>query len=298
MSTAILLAFCFLSNLGSNVFLKISSNTTAKSGKAGYALFLAINCLVACLFFLIISGFSVRLNIPTLCYSVAFAAVVLASLILGLYVYRFVKIATVTVVGNAGSLIVGALIGCCLFHEKLLSRDIFRIILMLAAVLLLSFGHRSSGPKSDKIIHGGITGVILLVLRVIEGAVAVIIQKKFALDPLVTDNNSFFFFTNVVLLLVVLVWIAGICLRNRAGILQIRKSLRPFPFAYIANTLCSNIGSLITILLLKIMAVSLYTPITTALGILSGVAGSAVFREKMDKWTLLAALLSVVAVII
>lgn len=298
MSAVILLGFYFLSTLGSNVFLKISSNTTAKSGKAGYALFLAINSLVACLFFLIVSGFSIRLNIPTLWYSVVFAAVVVATLILGLMIYRFVKIATATVVGSAGSLFISALIGCCLFQEKLLPIDVLRIILMLAAVLFMFFGHRSARQRYDKAASGGMIGVILLVLRMGVSATAVIVQKKFALDPGVTDNNSFFFFANVVLLAVVLLWIAGICLYDHTGIHQMCEALRPFPFPYIANTLCSNIGSLITLLLLKTMAVSLYTPVTTALGILSGGASSVVFREKIDKWTLLAVVLSIAAVIL
>ena len=66
----------------------------------------------------------------------------------------------------------------------------------------------------------------------------------------------------------------------------------------VGNTVCSNIGSLAGLLLISQMSVSVYTPISSALGILSGFIASLCFREKVGILSYLAALGAFVAIII
>ena len=128
-------------------------------------------------------------------------------------------------------------------------------------------------------------------LLVLANGAAVIVQKYYALDTRVTDENSFFFFTNGMLLIVSLLWL----IFGKAAPV---KSNPELPLSYVANTVCSNISSLMTVLLLQAMPVSLYTPLSIAFGIISGVGASLVFREKVDRWVLSAAALSVIAALI
>jgi drug/metabolite transporter (DMT)-like permease len=46
------------------------------------------------------------------------------------------------------------------------------------------------------------------------------------------------------------------------------------------------------------MQVSVYTPVTSALGIVSGVIGSLIFRERLGVFSYLAAAAAIIAVII
>lgn len=295
MKTAVLLAVYFLFTGGSNICLKLSSRATEEGGSCGKAVFFLVNSLSACLFFWIGSGFELRLNPVTLGYCVVFAAVVLTTLLVSLHIYRFYKVAEVTVLSSAGSLILGAVIGCLLFGEVLTAADGVRIMLMLAAVVFVFLGFEGEKEAAKPV---GLPGVALLLAKIGVGGAAVAVQKYFATDPRVTDENSFFFFTNAVMLLAVIPWLILSIRRSGSKLRGIRQVLGAFRFAYVGNTLCSNVLSWLTVALLQATAVSVYVPVTTALGILAGVFCSFLFREKVNGWMWAAAFGSVAAVIL
>lgn len=296
MKTAVLLAVYFLFSGCSSVCVKLCSRAAEESGSCGKPVFFLINSLSACLFFWIGSGFKLRLNPVTLGYCAVFAAVVLASLLVSLYIYRFYKVAEVTVLSSAGSLILGAVIGRLLFGEVLTAVDGVRSVLMLAAVAFVFFGFEGEKKAAGK--PAGFLGMALLLANVGIGGASVTVQKLFAVDPRVTDENSFFFFTNAVMLLVVIPWLI-LSIRRTGSVLRgIRQALGAFRIAYMGNTLCSNVLSWITVALLQTTAVSVYVPVTTAMGILAGVFCSFLFREKVNGWMWAAALSSVAAVIL
>ena len=64
------------------------------------------------------------------------------------------------------------------------------------------------------------------------------------------------------------------------------------------NVICSNVGSLMGILLIALIDVSVYSPVTSALTILAGVAGSLLLRERLGLLSYLAAALACVAMVI
>jgi len=72
------------------------------------------------------------------------------------------------------------------------------------------------------------------------------------------------------------------------------KSL--FPIA--AATGFSNLNSLVSIRLISQMDVSLYTSVSSAMEIASGVIVSFLFREKMGLFSVIAMILSVISVVI
>ena len=66
----------------------------------------------------------------------------------------------------------------------------------------------------------------------------------------------------------------------------------------VGNTVCSNIDSLICAALLARMMVSVYSPISSAIGVLCSVALSLAFKEKQGKWTWIAVVIALVAIFI
>ena len=58
---------------------------------------------------------------------------------------------------------------------------------------------------------------------------------------------------------------------------------------FVGNTVCNNVGSLVGILLIAIIDVSVYSPLVSALGIISGVAASLIFRQRLGALSYLAA---------
>lgn len=298
MMPTILLSIFLLSNFGSSIFVKQCSNQIGADNPKGYGWFLFANSIVSCLFFWLSNGLQLRLNWQTVLYSILFAVVVLGTLILSLYVYRFVSVAGVTIVRNAGSLVLGAIAGSLLFQEQLNAADFIRILLLAGAVVMFAVSTGMQNKKYDQKRNKRST--VALILLILANGAAVIIQKYYALDTQVTDDNSFFFLTNGFLLIVSLVWLAfgktGKA-ENAENTGKVKtKVLLSLP--YVANTVCSNIGSLTTVLLLQTMDISLYMPLSIAFGIVSGVGASLVFREKVDRWVLSAAVLSIVAALV
>ena len=114
METAILSLFIFLSTLGCQSFSKLSS-INIENSKAGYALFLTVNSVVACVFFLISGGFRLYLTFNTALFSLGYAAVVFISIISNLKALQLTEISNVYVSSNASYLIAVSAMGFLVF---------------------------------------------------------------------------------------------------------------------------------------------------------------------------------------
>ena len=68
--------------------------------------------------------------------------------------------------------------------------------------------------------------------------------------------------------------------------------------AIAGNTVCGNISSIVSVLIMAQLDVSIYSPISSALGIIVGVIGSLMFKEKLGVYAYIAAAVSCIAVII
>ena len=139
----------------------------------------------------------------------------------------------------------------------------------------------------------------MLVFIILVSCADTIILKRFTLDTRVLDNNSFFFWTNVVLVAGCLLIVLYDTVIRRRGYQGIGELLRPKAFAKLAAlTLSSNVGSIVSLGLIALVDVSVYTPVTSALAVISGMVASLLFREKLGVLSYLAVLAALVAVII
>ena len=141
------------------------------------------------------------------------------------------------------------------------------------------------------------SAVILVMLTV--NCANTVITKYYAIDTRVCNANSFFFFTNVILAVGNLLLVAVDLVKNSGGLKDIAPLFKPLNFLSLSgNTVCSNVGSLVGILIISQMDVSVYSPISSAIGILAGFLGSLVFRQKLGWLSYIGALGALVAVII
>lgn len=297
----VLISLAFLSSFGGRILSKLCSNAVVSNSRDKYALFVVANGLVACVFFFISGGFHIAINLPTALYSLLYSAIVIFSLVFNLIIYKLIDIASLTVILSALGLITTSSVGMMLFNEPPEYKNLLRIAIMLACVFLVFLDgkrHTSENSSSANKKFTAKTALTLLALLTLNCA-STIVCKYFSTDVRVTDENSYFFFTNVFLVLGGIAVVISDLFLHPKDVKNALDVLRPSNLVSIAgNTVCSNIGSLVGLLLIAQMNVSVYTPISSAIGILAGFVASLCFREKVGAFSYIAALGAIVAVII
>ena len=292
----------FAASVGSKIFGKLCSNIIATSSVSSYALYQIASGSVACIFFFISGGFRLELNLVTVIYSIIFALIVAISII-SILAYKVTNVSMVTILSSTTTIIGTSLLGALVFRETVSLRTVLRIAIMLLAVLLTFLdrqGTRGNEKERRSITKGGILILALaMLITLLTNASSTIVTKFYALDTRVVDENSFFFFTNVFLVFFAAVAFAVDSLTNREHFKMACGMLNPKKLLTLSgNTVCSNIVSLIGVPLLALIDVSVYTPIMSAVGIISGVAGSLVFRERLGIYSYLAAAIACITVIL
>ena len=295
------ISLLFLSAIGSKVFSKLSSNIVVGSSIASYSMYLIFNGAVACIFFFISANFKLSLNLATAVYSLIFALVVVMSLSC-VYTYKFTDITTVTILTSTFGLVGTSVLGIILFDEEITLNKVIRILMMLVAVIL-TFCDKNKRPVDNKDTAKPKRNVLLLlavtVVVTIATCAATIVTKYYALDTRVADENSFFFFTNVFLIVIASAFFAVDSIVSKDRFKAAVKMLHPRKsIALVGNTICSNVNSLVGILLIAIIDVSVYSPLSSAIVIIAGVIASIIWRERLGVLSYLAALIACVVLFI
>ena len=302
MNVPLLLFLSAIVSLGARAFSKLSSNIVIGHSKARYALFYAINSTVACAFFIVADEFRVELNLLTFIYSLVFALLVAASLFVSLWMLKFATISGVNILSSSFSLVLSSAMGFLAFSEELTAIKLLRIALMiLAAVFVFLDEGRKSKQKSAK--NSGLCALLRLGLAVTVSAVisclVTLVTKLYTNSDAVASDNSFFFWSNAILLVGSLMFIAFLLIKEKSSFIDSLSLLRPRKLVSLAgNTVCSNIGSVIALLLVAQMDLSVYTPVASAIGVIVAVIASVIFREKLGIFSYLAATVACVAVFI
>lgn len=303
MNVAILFFFSALAALGGKIFAKLCSNHVVGSSVAKYTLFLSVNGAVACLFFWISGGFRLALNLTTLFYSAVYALIITVILISGLMVYRFATIAGVNILSSAFGLVGSLVMGALLFDESIGARHLIRVGIMLVAVLLVFLDARRHESKEERRpprarVHT-VKKIAVLAAMLLSGLANTAITKAFAVSKSVTDENSFFFFTNALIVLGAAVIFLIVCGKMPCQFRESVKLLHPKQLVSLAgNTVCSNVGSLIGLRIMVLLPVSVYSPISSAVGIFLSLISSWIFRERLGLYSYLAAAVACVAIIL
>ncbi len=297
----LLILLMILADLGCKYFGKHCSNLLVGQSVSGYALYNIFVGGVACLFFFFTGGCKLTVNLPTLRYAALYAFVSAVAVVVGVIAYRFANVSTITIITGTCSLLATASFGAILFQESIRIPTVVRITAMLLAVILsfmdknkqtASLNATASPKKKTSLL---IIPIVLIMLAYQSGAV--IIQKYYALDPTVADENSFFFLTNVFIIAVALLVMACDGIKKPAHFKTALSMVNPKKtLVLIFNILCSGACSLLGIFLIARMDLSVYSPIMSAIGILSGVAASLLLRERLGSLSYVAAAIACITV--
>ena len=307
MPTVLLLALTAAEVIGKVASKACSNVIAAKSSRIKYFIYLIIVGIVACGVLFALNGFKISCNARTLLYALVYSAICSVIAVCGLEILKYANIAGVLVLSSLGSLISSALVGAFIFHEDISPKTLIKMGIMFIPAVLTFIETKRSGKFSDKKQKGGVLlklALILLVLITVRCANNVLL-KFYKMDSGVTDISSMFIFTNVFQALTSLVALIVCIIRKRstpelrAELADAKSIIRLLPIlAIIASTSTSNVVSLISAELIGLMDISIYTPTVSALGMISGVIASFIYRERHGIFFYLSAAFAVIAVII
>lgn len=298
---AILFLISALFGIASKAFVKICSNIVPNNSAAKYSLVLVVNSIVGCAFFMISGGFALAFTVETLVYSLVFALIVTGSIILGIVSHRYASIMGVNVLSSTLNVACTAVIGWVFLSEKLGASGILRVLVVCEAAVIEFINQYLKGKKKngDK-REGGILPLILVIAAIsLIGCMCTVTLKLFSMSQNVTDENSFFFLTNAVLCVGAAVVFLIACLVKKDEFRGAISLLHPKRVVLLAgNTACGNITTLISALIIARMDVAVYSPISFAVGILAGLVGSLIFKERLGILSYVAAVVACLAMVI
>ena len=300
----LLLLVYALANLGNTSCMKINSGLLNGASRAKYSLYLSVVGVIACVFFWIFGGFSIGVNLPTLAFALVYALIAAASIILKMTAFGLASVSGVNIIMSGCNLICSLALGALIFSEDITPIKIVRVALMLASIVFTFLEAKrldAAKEKAEERAKGkkGIKLFIVLALIILVSCIDIVTLKLFTRNTRVLDENSFFFWTNVLLVAGCLLIVLFDVIKKKGADKEIFVLFKPKNLATTAGvTVSSNVGSLTSLALLALMDVSVYTPVTAALGVVSGVVASLIFREKLGVFSYISALLALVAVII
>ena len=290
MESYLILFCCMLVNSFNTVLSKRFSRSM-NSDMLHFIEYNFLNALIASAFLFAMNGFSMKMNLPTVLYSLAYAAVVILAVSLNVLALKHTTVYLVGLTSLLGSLIVSTLFGIIVLGDPLTPQVVISVILMISAVAL---------PYLQDIKSGECGNILIPVLYFLIGGASNIVTKLFTLDPRVTDSRSFFVMTNIVI-----VAVSAVVMAVFLSIKPSRRSdaLHAFTPREIGNiaarTALSNVSSVLGIIAIAGMTLGAYTVTSSSFAIFSGAILSAlVFREKLRIATCLSVVLAAAAVVI
>lgn len=283
-TVVLLFIFMYLANFGS-IFTEVKYGRVA-NGFFELSLSSVIRCVVALAFFYVMSGFKLYTNKAVLLYSLGFAATVLSSQYLGLIVYKYVTVLEKGIALGAIPLAFSCVFGAAAFGEAVNAVSVLRVVLSMAALVSYMLYKRASDKSAEQSVTDADrrkAGLLILAVLVITTCFGTVVNKYFALLPMSKEySNSFCFYTNVYCLIASAVFFV-IAAKGKPN--TVKNGIMSFGIKncvlMIINTVCSNIGSLTSLLILAYdVPLNIYYTLTAALGVIIQVAVSLITEKK------------------
>lgn len=249
-----------------------------------------INAYFGATFLFISNGFRINMNWATFLFSLIYASIVILSLIITLVALSRISISFSGIISTAGSVIIPSMVGFLFLGEDISYRLILSMLLLLFAVFLPCRSFKNDGRKNSI--------SVCIALFLITGA-SIILNKLYTLTPGVCDTRSYFVMTN----LLIIVFCAAVVLLYKKRHSETKNILKLFSKKQVGNiaarTLFSNIASVISVILLARMNISVYTIISSSVGILSGaILSKFIFKEYMPRENWISVFLVIFSIIV
>lgn len=262
---------------------------------ASGAVFLLVNSIIGLSFFFLMAGGKIYVDSKILCFALIFALVCIGNNLGGLYALKHCLAASVTSVQSGGNMVIASTLGFVLWQEDATLPRILAIVLMLVALYCI-FLETKKGQQGKGALG---TQLLLLALVGIISAANTIVNKFFVELCGETHKNSYFFLTNVFMISYVLIFFGAYCLKHPFPADTLKNILKPKNLGLlVSNTVIGNAQSLVSVILLGLVDVAVYSTMLPSLGLLSGVAVSLLLRQKFTKFTYISVALAIAAVVL
>lgn len=299
----LIFAFALLA-LGERIGGKLCSVTMEGESEASYSYYYITHSLVACIFFIFSGGFSISVNGFTLLYSVCLAASVILSMLVTMMSLRCMSVLGTGILSTPLTLLLTALSGALIWGEPITLSVCLKILVTSVAAAVIFLDTKATKKQGADTEIGGTRVnfgkyVPLMLASVVLTVIQTLITKSFAVSERVTDEHSFYLLTNVVMLVFGIVMLLSGSIKKPGAL---RSGLSFFKFkrtlSAVGNVVMSNLKTLVTLPLLSLVNVSVFSPVTSAWGIIVGVLVSLIFKERLGVFSYAAAIIATVAIFI
>lgn len=298
-------AFIFLINIISIVLHKKCSSILAAKGSAGKAVYILITGIFSGFLYFGYSGFSLEINGTCILYAFLYG---ICSTIAGITItiYNYADVATVSVTKSSLNLILTSLVGFLIFSEPATQSRIIKLILTLTVVFLVfinsKFENEKSGLNDSSLLKKKSNFIKFLLLIGIQLPVFIFgayQSKMVAKFNVVPDLNSYYCLTNLFMVLFGIIWVLYLASKDKESITECISVVKSKSiFIILLLLVIGTFSALSSVIILKYIDISVYSPLNSALTFIGSALVSVMFREKLSKLIWIAVAISVLAVVI
>jgi len=246
-----------------------------------------INAVVACVCLFVANKFTVNITSATIVFSAIYGFFSMISVFFVVYSYAHISITLTSIISSAGAIIIPMLFGLVFNGEPTSLRLILSAILILIAATLPIF--------KDKTVRFDKKFIWFLALYFVYAGLPNILSKLYTQNENVTDTLSYFFLTNVFMFIfcVIGLFFCRLC----------SGPLEKLSVSLITNggvrTVMSLVGSYLSIAILALMPISVYSVLSASLSLIgTALLSRFVFKEKMSRQALISFLLALLSIIV
>ncbi len=252
--------------------------------KTSNSIYILLAHPVAAIFFFILAGGNVSLNFSTFLFSCAYGLCSIFSVILTFRAYRETNLVYMNVFSGAGSFVIPFFVEWLLWDVEFSGLDFVCVLLRTVAIFIPLFFDKEKRK-----------GMIVCMLLFALSASSSLVTRAYTLAPNVYPTSSWFFWTNV--MVIPMVTIAVFMKEGPKTIASDIKAMKPILYIFIIlATAMSNVSSLISVKVIAMLGTTMYSVISSAMGMVLTILLSTLFyKEDIKKPTYISAGLSVTA---
>lgn len=287
------LFLCIIFSIGqlmSNKLFQMRQRITIPS----YMIYLIVIGIVSTPIFFLMSGCDTFVDGKLFVYSFAAAAIVVTHALFSLLSMAYVNIAVVTIVQNAGSLVIPSLYGFLFLREPVTIPCVLALVLVMAAFLIIFLESRFSDEKENNA-----QSKLLYVLLFVTSGIGNVIPKAFTVSGSQASSEAYLTWINI--FMTIMVTLAFFLAKWKR-----KQTMRVFTSGiqaknYLVICLGSVSGCVASVCSMKAitqMNIAIYSPLSSAMNMVFLLFVSRiVFKEKISVQNIFAAILGIAAVV-
>lgn len=254
---------------------------------SGLDIYILLAHPIAAMYFLLMAGGNVPLNLPSALFAAVYAALCLLSVIFSMTALVQVNLIYISVFSGAGGVVLPFLFDLLAGGQSFAVTRLLAVLVRLCAIIVPLM---TSKEELKNLL-------ICIFLFLISGGAA-ILPRLYSAYPGVVSDNSFCFWTNVFILP-----IASFAVLKKNGLKKVAQDMKKISrkgyLCIFGATACANIGALLTLQILRLVNVSVYAVVSGSVGMLLTVLLSTLaYKEKFTIRSAISVVCSVTAVVL